>query len=544
VPADLILQNGVVHTVSASRQLASGIAVADGHIVAIGGPAELAAFRGPATREIDLQGGMLLPGFIDAHCHPAMGGHGMTQCTLHDITGREPTRQAIGEYAGRHPERDWVLGGGWSMGDFPGGLPTREELDAVVADRPVALTNRDCHGMWVNSRALEAAGITDSTPDPDGGRIERDTAGRATGVLQEQAMQLVYAIAPEPTPADRIDGIRQAQAYYHGLGITSWADAVVEAETQAAYTALAASGELTMRVRAMLSWDPAGDIGQLDDLIERRAAGRIGRLSCDEVKFFHDGVFENGTGAMLDPYLDARRRPTSNYGLDQYDLDDLARYVVASDLAGFQVHIHTIGDRAVRECLDIFEHAIEMNGRRDARHHLAHLEFVHPADVPRLRALNVTANVTPLWAQREDSVTVLTLPFVSDAVARTIYPFRSIHAAGGRLAFGSDWSVSTPEPLEQLATAVSRFDPRGTATDPLFAEECLDLDTAIAAHTINGAYVAFTDDRTGSIEPGKLADLVVLDRDLFAGGADEIRNARTLLTLSEGAVVHAADGWG
>ncbi len=197
----------------------------------------------------------------------------------------------------------------------------------------------------------------------------------------------------------------------------------------------------------------------------------------------------------------------------------------------------------MRECLDVFEHALEVNGRRDARHHLAHLQFVDPVDVPRLRALNVTANVTPLWARREDSVEVLTLPFVSDAVARTIYPFQSIHAAGGRIAFGSDWSVSPPDPLEQIATAVNRIDPHGTAEEPLFAEECMDLDSAIAAHTINGAYVAFTDDRVGTIEAGKLADLVLLDRDLFAAGNDEIASTKTLMTISEGDVVHAADGW-
>ena len=243
------------------------------------------------------------------------------------------------------------------------------------------------------------------------------------------------------------------------------------------------------------------------------------------------------------PYLDADGSPTSNHGLDQYDYDELTQAVLACDAAGFQVHIHALGDRAVRECLDIFEHVEQTNGRRDARHHLAHLQFVDPTDVPRLRRLNVTANVTPLWARREESVTLLTLPFVTDEVARTMYPFQSIHAAGGRVAFGSDWSVSTPEPLEQLATAVNRFDPHGSNDQPLYAEECLDLDTAIAAHTINGAYVGFIDDRTGTIEAGKLADLVLLDRDLFAAGNHDIANAKTLVTISEGDVVYAADGW-
>ena len=226
--ADLILQNGVVHTGSVTRQLASAVAVTNGRIVAVGGPNDVASHRGPATREIDMQGGMLLPGFFDAHCHPAMAGYGMTQCDLHSIAGREQTWKAIESYANGHPNRDWILGGGWSMSDFPGGLPTREELDAVVSDRPAALTNRDYHGMWVNSKALEVAGITDSTPDPEGGRIERDASGRATGMLQEQAMQLMFALTPDPSPEDRMAGILAAQAYYHSLGITSLSDALVD----------------------------------------------------------------------------------------------------------------------------------------------------------------------------------------------------------------------------------------------------------------------------------------------------------------------------
>ncbi len=312
--ADLILQNGVVHTGSVTRQLASAVAVTDGRIVAVGGPNDVASHRGPATREIDMQGGMLLPGFFDAHCHPAMGGYGMTQCDLHSIAGREQTWKAIESYANGHPNRDWILGGGWSMSDFPGGLPTREELDAVVSDRPAALTNRDYHGMWVNSKALEVAGITDSTPDPEGGRIERDASGRATGMLQEQAMQLMFALTPDPSPEDRMAGILAAQAYYHSLGITSLSDALVDQHTQAAYTALAHSGKLSMRVRAMLGWDPTGNLDQLDELRERRTAGNTGRLNCDEVKFFHDGVFENFTAAMIEPYLGDDGTPTGTAG--------------------------------------------------------------------------------------------------------------------------------------------------------------------------------------------------------------------------------------
>ena len=246
---------------------------------------------------------------------------------------------------------------------------------------------------------------------------------------------------------------------------------------------------------------------------------------------------------MLDPYRDADGNPTAEYGIDQYVLAELERHVARCDAEGFGIHIHTIGDRAVRESLDVLEAAARTNGRRDARHQLAHVEFVHPDDVARFRALGVIANVTPLWARLEAYVTELTLPFISPLAASMIYPFGSILRAGGMLAFGSDWSVSTPDPLHQLASAVARTDPETEGEEPLLADERLDLGTAIAAHTIGGAYASFLDAETGSIEPGKLADLVVLDRDLFGLRPAGYLEARLLLTLSAGDRVYAAPGW-
>jgi len=276
--------------------------------------------------------------------------------------------------------------------------------------------------------------------------------------------------------------------------------------------------------------------------VARRASGRAGRLDCGNVKFFLDGVVESHTANMLEPYLDDQRRPTAEDGVEQYPTADINRFVELCDAEGFDVHIHTIGDRAVREALDAFTFAVAANGRRDARHQLAHVEFLHDDDLPRLRMLGVISNVTPLWAHLDPYITDMTVPFVSERAARTIYRFGDIVRSGAPLVFGSDWSVSTPDPLQQLAVAVSRTLPGGRP-EPLDPAQALDLTTAIACQTIGAAYAARLERETGSIEPGKLADLVVLDRDLYTLEPAAYPDARVLLTLSQGAVVHTVPGW-
>jgi predicted amidohydrolase YtcJ len=542
LPADLILRNAVVRTVDAGHSTGDALAIEAGRIAAVGNAADIDGLRGSGTRVVDLGGALVLPGFQDAHCHLGTSGYATTRCDLEGSRGAEEHLHRIAAYRAEYPDRDWVVGSGWSMSDFPGGTPTAAALDAVVPDRPAVLTNRDYHGAWVNSRALELAGVTAATADPPGGRIERDPEGEPLGTLQEQAMHLVLDRAPAPTHAERVAGIRAGQAYYHRLGITACQDALVDADWQSAYEQLARAGELSLRVRGALEWEPGRGEEQLPELVERRRSGTVGRLACGHVKFFHDGVVENRTAAMLDPYLDGDGRPTAEYGIDMYAYADLERFVRLCDGEGFGVHIHTIGDRAVRESLDALEAAMRANGRRDARHQLAHVQFAHPDDLPRFRALGVIANVTPLWARLEEYVTELTLPFVSARAAAGMYPFASILRTGGGLAFGSDWSVSTPDPRYQLATAVARVDPKGAAAEPLLPDERLDLGAAIAAHTIGAAHACALEDVTGSIEPGKLADLVVLDRDLFGLAPREYLDVRVLATLVEGSVVYAAPG--
>jgi predicted amidohydrolase YtcJ len=534
-PADLLLTGGAVYTVDASRTTAEALAVKDGRIAAVGGAADLARRAGPKTRVIELEGRTVLPGFQDAHLHPLDGGLLSLVCNLHDTASADDCLAEIARYAAANPDREWISGSGWSMDFFPGGNPDKEGLDAVVPDRPTYLENRDGHTAWVNSRALEAAGITATTPDPADGRIERGPAGEPSGALHEGAKTIVEDILPPTAPADWEEALLNAQAELHALGITAWQDAVVTAETLQVYVTVAERGLLTMRAEGNLLWDRARGEEQIEDLLDRRGRGQVGRLRIRGAKIFQDGVLENFTGALLEPYAG-----TDNRGIGMHEPEELARMVTLLDTNGFQVHLHTIGDRAVRESLDAIETAQRANGRRDARHHLAHIQLVHPDDQPRFAELSVVANAQPYWACSSRYVNELTLPFIGEKRARYHYPFGSLQRVGATLAFGSDWTVSTPNPLEIVEVAVTRVEHPNRDTEPMLPDEALSLADAIAASTWGSAYVNFLDEDTGTIEPGKLADLVVLDRDLFDRHSGPIGDARVVLTLVEGEPVYDA----
>jgi predicted amidohydrolase YtcJ len=534
-PADLLLTGGSVHTMDAAGTHAEAVAVKDGRIAAVGRVSDLAKLTGSQTRVIELEGQTVLPGFQDAHLHPLDGGLLAVVCNLHEAHSADESLEVIARYAGEHPDREWITGDGWSMDFFEGGNPDKERLDAIVPDRPVFLINRDGHTAWVNSRALELAGIGASTADPPDGSIQRGPEGEPSGALHEGAMRLVEDLTPPVSQEEWEQAFRNAQAQLHALGITAWQDASVTTETLPVYLAVAQRGEVTMHVEGNLLWDRTRGEEQIDDLLALRDRGSLGRVRIRGAKIFVDGVLENFTGALLEPYVGG-----DNRGMAMHDADELARMVTLLDSHGFQVHMHTIGDRAVREALDAVGAAQRANGRRDARHHLAHIQLVHPDDQPRFAELDVVANAQPYWAAASRYVNELTLPFIGEERARYHYPFGSLHRAGARLAFGSDWTVSTADPLAQIEVAVTRVEHPNRDTEPLLPNEALDLDTAIAAFTRGSAYVNFLEEETGAIEPGKVADLVVLDRDLFDPGSGPIGDARVVLTLAEGATVHDA----
>lgn len=543
--ADLAFVGGSVFLPDGVAGRASAVAVAGGRVVAIGGD-DVRELIGPGTEVVELRGGLLIPGFQDAHVHPFQGGQSLLNCDLRAAATAQDAVALVAEYAAANPRLEWITGGGWYMSMFPGGTPTAALLDAALPDRPVFLMNRDAHGAWVNSRALELAGITAHTPDPRDGRIERDGLGAPSGTLHEGAMALVHRLIPEPSLDDRIKGLLVAQQHLHGFGITAWQDAIVGdyadmRDPGPAYRAVGTQGSLRARVVGALWWDRERGLEQIPDLVERRAALRAGRFAATSVKIMQDGVAENFTAAMLSPYEDGHGHATSNDGISFVEPALLNEAVTRLDALGFQVHFHAIGDRAARECLDAVRAARFANGPSDGRHHIAHLQVVHPEDVPRFAELGVTANMQALWATYEPQMTELTLPFLGVERGAWQYPFGDLERAGALLAAGSDWPVSSPDPIAAIHTAVNRWSPDEGEQDPFLAHQALSLRSALTAYTAGSAYVNHLDGGTGTIETGKFADLAVLDRDPFAHPTARIGDTRVLQTFIEGERVYAAE---
>jgi predicted amidohydrolase YtcJ len=512
-PADLVLTGGAVYTVDAARTWAQAVAISGGRIAAVGTDAEMRPHVGPRTEVVNLRGRMVLPGIQDAHVHASSGGLERGQCDLTSEHTREGYLAAIRAYADRNPGVEWITGGGWGMDVFPGGVPSKEDLDQVVPDRPVFLSNRDHHGAWVNSRALALADIDAATPDPPDGRIERTATGEPQGSLHEGAMNLVERLVPAVTLAERVAGVLEGQRYLHSLGITAWQEAIVGEyavvpDCFAAYREVERRGLLTARVTGALWWQRSVGPSQLDFLTERRSIADGPRFRTTSVKIMQDGVCENFTAAMLSPYLDGHGHETQGSGTSFFDPEELKEAVTAIDARGFQVHIHAIGDRAVREALDAIAAARSANGPTQGRHHIAHIQVIHPEDVPRFRDLSVVANCQPLWASNEPQMTELTLPFLGPERSAWQYPFGSLARSGAQLCFGSDWPVSSPNPMWEMHTAVNRttapdYPFRGPDTGtPFLPGERIGLPAAIAAFTIGSAYVNHDERDAGSIEPG------------------------------------------
>lgn len=540
--ADLVFTGGPALITDPARSRATSVAVRGERIVAVGHD-EVRELIGPGTEVVDLAGRLLIPGFQDAHVHAVYAGVELGECDLTGTTGLAEYQRRIAAYAAAHPQREWITGSGWSLESFEGGVPTRHLIDTVVADRPVLLFNRDHHGAWANTRALELAGLTAATADPADGRIEREADGTPGGMLQEGATGLVARLVPPTTAADRLAGLLRAQQVLHGLGITGWQDAILgvfngQPDPSDAYLTAATDGTLTARVNGALWWDRARGAEQIAELVQRRQQLRAGRFRADSVKIMLDGITENFTAAMTAPYLDSCGCATANSGLSFVDPAALRGHVVELDALGFQVHFHALGDRAVREALDAVEAALAANGARDNRHHLAHLQVVHPDDVPRFARLGAIANLQPLWATHEPQMDELTIPFLGGELASWQYPFGDLLRAGATLAAGSDWPVSSPDPLQGIHVAVNRVG-HGEDRPAFLPEQRLDLGTALAAYTAGSAHVNHLDD-TGTIRVGALADLVVLDRDPFDGPPEDIGSTTVALTYVGGERVHAA----
>jgi len=541
--ADLVILDTPVYTLNKKQPWAQAVAVREGKIVMVGSKEEAENLMGPASRVISQPGGMVLPAFQDAHIHPLTSGVDHFDCSL-DI--QPPTPQAyqdkVRECARNMPDRQWITGGGWLVTAFPpNGIPNKALLDSAVPDRPVLLFSADGHTAWTNSLAMKLAGITRETPDPPKGRIDRDPkSGEPVGSFQESAMDLIRAHMPPPPQSQIDEGLRYAVDYLHSLGITAMqeAHAIIDPDDPLkmlpTYRRFADSGELKMHTVISLGWDDHRGLEQIPDLVKARDRYNGGMLNTDTVKIFLDGVVEPRTAALLQDYTDQ----PGYKGELKVPPDILNEAVARLDALGFQVHMHVIGDAAVREGLDAIEFARKRNGPTNGRHHLAHVQFVNPADIARFGELNVTATFSPLWAYEDEYLTKLTLPRVGPERYQWTYPINSILQAGGRIDFGSDWNVSSPDPLLAIETAITRVDPINGNTPVFLPRERITLEQAIAAATINAAYDNHLDDRTGSIETGKLADLVILDTNLFKIEPSAISDAKVVSTIFGGKVVY------
>jgi predicted amidohydrolase YtcJ len=540
-PAELVFHGGAVYTVDAARSWAEAVAVAGGRIVFVGTDAAARAFTGPKTRVVDLSGKMLLPAFHDSHVHPVTSGIEAGQCDLHGLESPDEVLAAVRRYARANPGRAWILGGGWELPAFPNANPSRALLDEAVPDRPAFLEAMDGHSAWANSKALALARVTKSTPDPPNGKIERDPAtGEPSGTLREAAADLVGRLVPPYTAKDYAEGLRFALRKANSLGLTSLQEANASPQVLEAYREFDRRGELTARVVAAMHVDPAKGLAQVPKLAAERAEFEGRRLRPRAVKIFADGVLETRTAAVLEPYVGfGDDRGKAN--LDPALFDSLA---VALDREGFQIHVHAIGDRAVRMALDALEAARRANGPRDSRHHIAHLELVDPQDIPRFRRLGVIANFQPFWANGDTYLTGMTEPELGPERSRWLYPIASVLHAGAVVAFGSDWNVSSMNPLDGIEVAITHRSPSAGPGPAWLAPEAIALPEAIAAYTAGGAYLDFTETETGTIAAGKAADLVVLDRNLFEIPPSQIHEAKVLLTLLEGKEVYRAKGFG
>lgn len=542
--ADIVFTGGAVYKVTDTDPWATTVAVTNNRITYVGNDANIKSLIGPNTRVVNLDGKMLMPGFQDAHVHPVDSGMTFNQCAVFDLPQLDDLLDAIKKCVDERPDADWIVGAGWYVSTFaPTGIPNKQMLDAIAPNTPITLLSNAAHSVWANSAAIERAGITADTKDPEGGKIDRDPiTGEPSGSFQESAMPLIQNFEPTITLKERIEGLAYAQQLFHSFGITGVHDSYVEVSRETAYsnmeayTAFEDLGSLKMHVVAAMLYDPSLPLEPQIELFKkiRKSADR-NHVSATAIKILVDGVATSYSAAMLEPYADRLNEGIT--GTPLVSRTNLIELVTRLDSLGFQIHFHTIGDAATHYSLDALEVARTQNGLRDSRHHLSHIMVWEPTDFDRMANLDAIANFQALWASKGTHYDEITYVRMGEERSKYLYPINTLHKLGVKLAFGSDWYVTSANPLLAIEVAVTRLEPDGNTTDPLLPNEAIDLATAIRAATLGSAYGNFLDEETGSIEVGKLADLIVIDKNLFDLPSSDISEARVLLTLFGGEIV-------
>jgi predicted amidohydrolase YtcJ len=541
--ADVVLRNGKIYTADEQRSIKQALAFTGDTIVAVGTDADVEKFIGSSTEVIDLAGKLVMPGLIDTHIHPIVGAINRAKCSLAGVKANiDALKPVIDVCLAKKPggTDDWFEA---VQLDNYGFSATAKDLDRIEAVRPIALWGNDGHTVWLNSRGLERLAVTAATPDPAGGKIARDESGAPSGSFADSAALLVAEKLPIPSVEDTAEWTESVLKDMSASGITSLLDAFVTPAEAAVWRKLYDSGTLPMRVRmAIYVSNPSDDSDEaVARLVDAARRGNVDPdfLRSDLVKVFADGVMEYPaqTAAMLSPYLDASGQPTKDVGALYFDPDRFKNLVTKLDAAGVSVHVHAIGDRAVRSTLNAFAAARAANGNKDNRHQIAHLQLVDPADFPRFKELGVIADMQLEWAKREPATEDPLEPYLGPGRYRYLYPAGSLHEAGAMLIGGSDWDVSSYNPFRAFQTAVTRAG--GTGQKPLNIEERIPLTTAIDSYTINAAFAMKQDATTGSLEVGKRADLVVVDRDILTINPETIGDTKVLLTYLDGRLVHS-----
>ncbi|XZE46306.1 amidohydrolase [Pirellulaceae bacterium SH467] len=517
---------------------AEAIAIRGGRIVWVGLNRDSNGWIGPATTILEAEGGLVTPGLNDAHVHFLSGSLGLQQIDLNDAHDASTILERVKSFAKQHPERPTVVGRGWLYGAFAGGLPTREMLDAVVADKPVLLRCYDGHTIWVNTVALRQAGITRDSPDPPRGLIVRDPiTGEPTGVLKESAQRMVDPLFPVPTLDEKKEALLEGIAMAHRLGVTSIQECGVDDSELAVFDSLLQSGRFPLRTHFALS----GQVGMSESDFDRLSATRRAKESIGvrSVKLFIDGVIESHTAYLLSPYANQ-----NTLGLPTCDAAELQRLIARLDREEWNVMVHAIGEGGVRMTLDAFEHALQSNPdrKRSRRHRLEHVETIDPSDIARLKPLEVIASMQPRHAEPNSNIFDVWVANIGPQRAERAWAWKSILTSGGRLAFGTDWPVVSLDPRAGLQVAVTRQTLDGKPEEPFVRSQRLKLEEALFAYTYGAAFAEGEEAEKGSIRAGQLADIVVWKKDLRDLPPTELHRAEIGATVFNGQIVYQASG--
>ncbi len=539
--ADTIILNARIYTVNPQQPSAEALAISGEKILAVGTKNEIEKYRGASTRIIDAQGHLVLPGFVDCHIHFMDGSMGLTRVDLNDAKTVAEIQKRVKEYAESHLQEPWITGMGWTYPTFgPSALPDKKILDDVVPTRPVYLVAFDGHSSWANSKALQMAGITRETPDPPNGKIVRDEKGEATGALKESAGDLVARVMPKPTREERLAALRLGIHEANKFGLSRVHSAGQDFEWLDLYDELRRNGQLTLRFYIAYFLDPPELTPDAIEKIEQaRRTYHDDWISGGVVKTMLDGVVEAHTAAMLAPYSD----DPSQTGKLFWDPAKYTQAVAELDRRGLQIFTHAIGDKAVRLALDAYQNATETNHTNDARPRIEHIETISAQDVPRFGKQGVIASFQPLHAYPDDDTLNIWARNVGPERAQRAWVWHSIETTGGRLAFGSDWPVVTLNPWPGVQNALTRQTTDGNPPGGFVPSERISLEDTITAYTLGAAFAGRREKTEGSLEPGKLADLIVLSQDLFKVKPSEIAKTEVLLTIVGGKVVYRSATW-